>query len=84
MMSSKEISVKPSDLDNAKSAFNNTGLKYKWVNNFIVISNPAIKNYSEVWDVNIFRQKMYGLPHKSGDLVISLAGGNKGEPVYYR
>ena len=57
--------------------------KYQLKGQFLIVNNPSIKNYKEIWGVNIF-SKDIGPVAKKGDLIMSLAGRKNGAPVYYR
>ncbi|MGO1117929.1 hypothetical protein ACTL6U_04460 [Rhodovibrionaceae bacterium A322] len=84
IMMSADKEVQPESLDAVKATFGEKLPTYRWVKNFIVVTNPEIENYREIWGMNIFRTKVDGLPFGKGDLVMSLAGGKKGNAVYYR
>jgi len=84
IMSSMDQTPKPSDLDQVKEIFGDKNPTYKWYKNFIVVRQLTIPNYSETWGMNIFRKAEPQLSFGKGDLVMTLAGGDNGEPVYYR
>ena len=56
--------------------------KYYWQGEMLIIQNSGSTNQSEVWGVNIFRKDVRFA--KMGDLIMTLAGGKDGSPVYYR
>lgn len=57
---------------------------YKLEGQFVIINNPEIKNYSEVWGANIFVRDIDGVA-KKGDLIMSLDDGSQtGKVIYYR
>lgn len=51
---------------------------------FLLITYSDIKNYSELWEVNIVEETVdfNGVHHEKGDLILSL--NNNGNPCYYR
>lgn len=55
---------------------------YTYDGRFMTIDNPDIKNYQEVWGVNLFARDVEGLA-KKGDIIMSLDDGN-GNAIYYR
>jgi hypothetical protein len=55
---------------------------YKLEGQFITIDNPSIKNYSELWGVNLFAKDANDFL-KKGDLIMTLDDG-EGSPAYYR
>jgi hypothetical protein len=55
---------------------------YKLDGQFVIIDNPEIKDYQEIWGVNIFAKDI-GSKVKKGDLIMSLDDGN-GKAIYYR
>jgi hypothetical protein len=57
---------------------------YKLQGQFVIIDNPAIKNYKELWGTNIFAKDIEGIA-KKGDLIMTLDDGTQtGKVVYYR
>lgn len=84
IMSSSDNPVTPDSLDQLKSTFGAESPNFKWLGKFIMITNPAIDNYSEIWGMNIIRKMDTRLPFGEGDLVMSLAGKNNGSAIYYR
>ena len=55
---------------------------YNLQGQFLTIDNPGIKNYQELWGVNLFAKDIEGLA-KKGDLIMTLDDG-KGNVIYYR
>lgn len=57
---------------------------YKLQGPFVMIDNPGIKNYKELWGTNIFGKDISGLA-KKGDLIMTLDDGTQtGKVIYYR
>jgi hypothetical protein len=57
---------------------------YKLLDQFVIIDNPAIKNYKEIWGTNVFTKDIEGIA-KKGDLIMTLDDGTQtGKVVYYR
>lgn len=57
---------------------------YKVQGQYVIIDNPKIKNYFELWGTNIFAKDIEGLA-KKGDLIMTLDDGTQtGKVVYYR
>jgi hypothetical protein len=52
---------------------------YKLQGQFVIIDNPAIKNYKELWGTNLFAKDIEGIA-KKGDLIMTLDG----KVLYYR
>lgn len=51
---------------------------------FVIIDNPTIKNYKEIWGTNIFAKDIEGVA-KAGDLIMTLDDGTRtGKVIYYR
>ncbi len=55
---------------------------YKLEGQFLTIDNKEIKDYQEVWGVNLFAIDINSFI-KKGNLIMTLDDGN-GQPVYYR
>lgn len=55
---------------------------YVYDGTFLIIDNPEIKDYQEVWGMNLFAKDI-GTKIKKGDLIMSLDDGT-GHPIYYR
>lgn len=47
---------------------------YKMYGAFVIIDNPEIKNYLEIWGTNIFAKNIDGIAQK-GDLMLTLDDG---------
>lgn len=57
---------------------------YKLDGQFLIIDNPGIKNYKEIWGTNIFAKDIEGIA-KTGDLIMTLDDGTQtGKVIYYR
>jgi len=57
---------------------------YKVQGQYVVIDNPKIKDYLELWGTNIFAKDIDGIA-KKGDLIMTLDDGTQtGKVVYYR
>jgi hypothetical protein len=57
---------------------------YKLQGQFVIIDNPAIKNYKEIWGTNVFAKDIEGVALK-GDMIMTLDDGTQtGKVVYYR
>jgi len=56
--------------------------RYSWRQNFLLIEYPDVPGKFEMWGVNIFRKDVRFA--RAGDLMMTLAGGEDGAPVYYR
>ncbi len=55
---------------------------YTYDGQFMTIDNPDVKNYQELWGVNLFAKDVEELA-KKGDMIMSLDDGN-GNAIYYR
>jgi len=64
------------------SSAKSSALRYRWEKNFLIVEYPDAPGKFEVWGMNLFRKDSNF--SKKGDLVMTLAGGKKMEPVYYR
>lgn len=83
MMTSQGSNYTAEDLDEIfKTLPNSKTPNYKLQGQFVTIDNPEIKNYQELWGVNLFAKDIEGLA-KKGDLIMTLDDG-KGNVVYYR
>lgn len=57
---------------------------YKLQGQFVIIDNPAINNYKELWGTNILAKDIEGIANK-GDMIMTLDDGTQtGMVVYYR
>ena len=57
---------------------------YRIQGQFVIIDNPEIKNYKEIWGTNMFAKDIEGIA-KKGDLIMTLDDGTQtGKVVYYR
>lgn len=62
----------------------NTTPNYLLQGQFVIIDNPTIKNYREIWGTNIFAKNIEGVA-KAGDLIMTLDDGtHTGKVMYYR
>lgn len=84
IMVSQEETPTPETFDFVKSTFKGKNPTYTWAQNFIIVTQPEIENYQEIWGMNIIRKSKPPLPMAEGDIIMSLAGGENGEAVYYR
>jgi len=59
--------------------------RYEFHGGFVAITYPRIPGLRELWGVNVFTRDIVigGVPHRRGDLIMSL-NGPRNEPVYYR
>lgn len=71
------------DLHEIFTALNMNPPRYELHGQFLTVNDPNIDGYEELWGVNLFSRDL-GSVAKKGDLVMSLAGGKDGAPVYYR
>lgn len=57
---------------------------YKLKNQFVFIDNPEIKDYKEIWGVNLFAKDINDFL-KKGNLIMTLDDGSgTGKVIYYR
>jgi len=83
MMNSKDDVLTPADLGDIFKIFSPASTpNYKLDGQFITIDNPDVKDYLEVWGINILGKDV-GSVAKKGDIVMTLDDG-KGNVVYYR
>jgi len=83
MMNSTDGNYTSSDLEEIFSSLpKQKSPKYELKGLFLIVENPNIKDYQEMWGMNLFNRDV-GDVLKKGDLVMSLAGSD-GAPVYYR
>ncbi len=83
MMASQDANYTAEDLDELfKTLPNNQVPNYNLKGQFLTIDNPGIKNYKELWGVNLFAKDIEGFA-KNGDLIMTLDDGN-GNVIYYR
>lgn len=82
MGQTEDIDFSRNELQSILDEVKNNAPTYTWQNNFLIISQPGSSDKNEVWGVNIFRKDTSFA--KTGDLIMTLAGGITGAPVYYR
>lgn len=53
---------------------------------FLVVTSPDISGYQEAWGVNVITEErsLGPMEVKPGDLLMTLAGGEDGGPIYFR
>lgn len=83
MMKTEDNNYTPKELSEVFDALPFKSPQYQLKGQFLVVRNPNNPGYSELWGVNLFAKDVNPLI-KKGDLVMSLAGGKNGAPVYYR
>lgn len=85
MMNSEDKKYSPKELHTIFEVFPKHRVpNYKIQGEFIIIDNPEVKNYLEVWGTNIFAKDIDGVAEK-GDLIMTLDDGTlTGKVIYYR
>ena len=84
VMSSNDEKISVKELKETFSTFSKTeSPKYELKGQFIIVEYPNIKNYKQIWGINIFKKDI-GKSFKDGDIVMSLADSKTGAPIYYR
>ncbi len=85
MMSSVNKEYSKQELHVLFEAFQKNKIpNYKVSGSFVIIDNPSVKNYLEIWGTNIFAKDIEGIA-KKGDLMMTLDDGTQtGKVVYYR
>lgn len=84
VMSSKDENLSSKELKASFSVFTKEmSPQYKLTGQFIIIQYPDIKNYEQLWGINIFRKDL-NETIKKGDMIMSLADSKDGKPIYYR
>ena len=83
MMTTEYIDYSYIELDKIFSSLEFPPPTYEYNGQFLFVTDPSIPNYKEIWGVNLFAINV-GNFVKKGDLIMSLAGGDDGSPVYYR
>ncbi len=79
------VSVK--SLEETFSILKARGFKYEFApDGLLVVTAPDSPDYQEVWGVNLITEEIKSgeMDVKPGDLLMSLAGGEDGGPVYFR
>ena len=74
------------ELEEAFSVLKSRSPTFKFQGGFLVIEYPDIPGHMEFWGLNIFaKSELVGRNEiRKGDIIMSLAGGSDGGPVYYR
>ena len=83
MMKSEDENLSASDLESIFMILRSGAPQYHGEEDFLIVENPNIIGYMEMWGMNLY-EKDYKDLAKKGDLVMSLAGGDEGRPVYFR
>lgn len=83
MMNSDDSNFSKEELVEIFALLPKNSLTFELKGQFLTVSNSEINGYEELWGVNIFDRDMKELV-KKGDLVMSLADQQTGEPIYYR
>jgi hypothetical protein len=86
MMTDQDANYTKQQLQEIFEALPKTTPTFKYNGKFMVIVNPEIKDYREIWGVNLFAKDV-GSTVKKGDLMMSLDDGSgKGNSsiIYYR
>ncbi len=65
------------------------GSRFAWEfepSGFLMVTSPTISGYQEAWGVNVITEetKLGSMEVKPGDLLMTLAGGEDGGPLYFR
>ena len=83
MMTDQDYKYTTSELAKIFAALPKSGTPtYKLKGQFILITNPQIENYQELWGVNLFAKDINEFV-KKGNLLMTLDDGN-GNVIYYR
>lgn len=83
MMTTNDADYTTKQLAKIFSALQSESPKYQLDGQFLSVRHPNIEGRQELWGVNLFARNVGEVAEK-GDLVMSLAGGNDGAPVYFR
>ncbi len=61
-------------------------ITYEFRDGFVRITYSDIKGYLEIWGVNVIDETadIMGVHHEKGDIIMSLAHPQTGQPIYYR
>lgn len=70
------------DLEAIFSKLAKSAPTYRWDGAFLLVQYRGDDEPRELWGMNIFRRDT--AVSKAGDVVMTLAGGDDGRPVYYR
>ncbi len=77
--SSKDANLNANDLEEIFKAAPQGAPRYSWKGDFLIVDYGHEK---ELWGMNLFAKGLKFI--EPGDLMMSLAGGEDGKPVYYR